>query len=394
MSFDFAARVSRIKPSPTMTLTAQANALKAQGKDIVALTAGEPDFATPESICQAAIKAIQAGDTHYTAVDGTKDLKEAIIEKLSRDNQLSYKPEEILVSCGAKHSIYNLLAALIDENTGDEVIIPAPYWVSYTDMVQLCGGKPVVVETTSETRHKISPEQLAQAITSKTKLLFLNTPSNPTGMAYSADELKALGEVLKQHPHVLIMSDDIYEHILWNGKFVNLPMVCPELKDRTIVINGVSKAYAMTGWRIGFAAAHADLIKAMKKLQGQSTSNPCSISQAAAAAAFRSNLSMIAPMIEAFKVRHEKFVAALNGIDGIRCEKSDGAFYAFADVSELMHAKSIETDSQLAEAWLEAGVAAVPGSAFGAPGFMRMSFATSQENLDKAIEKLQAYSKS
>jgi aspartate aminotransferase len=392
VSIDFAARVSRIKPSPTLTLTAQANALKAQGKDIVALTAGEPDFVTPDEICQAAIKAIQSGDTHYTAVDGTKDLKDAIIEKLERDNGLSYAPEEILVSCGAKHSIYNLLAALINDDGKDEVIIPAPYWVSYPDMVQLCGGKPVIVETTSDSRHKILPDQLEKAITKNTKLLFLNTPSNPTGMAYSEAELQALGEVLKRHPDVWIMSDDIYEHILWNGQFSNIAMACPELKSRTIVINGVSKAYAMTGWRIGFAAGNADLLKAMKKIQSQSTSNPCSVSQAAAAAAFRCDQSVIAPMIEAFKTRHDSFVAALNTIDGITCEQGDGAFYAFANVSKMVQAKGLSSCSELAEKWLEAGIAAVPGSAFGANGFMRLSFATSEENLNKAIEKLKAFS--
>ena len=391
MSIELADRAKRIKPSPTMALTAQARELRAQGQDIVTLTAGEPDFTTPKVICDAAIKAINAGDTHYTPVDGTAALKEAILAKLERDNSLQYDKSELLVSCGAKHSIYNLLAATLNETLDQEVIIPAPYWVSYTDMVMLCGGKPVIVPCAKESQYKLTPDLLEKAITPKTKLLFLNSPSNPTGQAYTADELKALGAVLEKHPHVWIMSDDIYEHILWNGRFVNLPMVCPSLKSRTIVINGVSKAYAMTGWRIGFAAAPAELISGMRKIQGQSTSGPSSIAQAAAAEAFRQDLSLIAPMIEAFKSRHEHFITALNQVPGIQCDRADGAFYAFADVSEMMAAKGIKTDAELAQAWIAAGVAAVPGSAFGKEGAMRMSFATSTEQLDRGIEKLMAF---
>lgn len=389
MSIALSERVARIKPSPTMALSARAAALRAEGQDIVSLTAGEPDFKTPEVICQAAAQAMNAGMTGYTAVDGTVSLKDSIIAKLERDNQLHYTREQVLVSCGAKHSIFNALLALIRESGEDEVIIPSPYWVSYPDMVLLCGGKPVIVDAGHDTQYKLSADALEKAITPNTRLLILNTPSNPTGMAYTAAELKALGAVLARHPHVLVLTDDIYEHILWRSeRFCNLPMVCPELIERTLVINGVSKAYAMTGWRIGYAAGPADWIKAMKKIQSQSTSNPCSIAQAAAEVALKMPLADIQPMIDAFHARHNYFTQALNALPGVTCLPADGAFYAFANVQALLDQKGIADDSALAEQWLKVGVAGVPGSAFGAPGHMRLSFATSQENLEKAIDRL------
>lgn len=390
-SYRLASRVSRIKPSPTLTLTARANELKAAGRDVIALSAGEPDFDTPNPIKDAAIKAIADGHTRYTAVDGIPALKKAIIDKFSRENQLTYQMDEILVSAGAKHSIFNALIALIEENSDDEVIIPAPYWVSYPDMVMLAGGQPVIVPTTTETAYKMTAAQLEAAITPKTRLLMLNTPSNPTGMAYSRSELEQLGAVLKKHPHVLVLSDDIYEHILWSKEgFLNLPMVCPDLKDQTIVINGVSKSYAMTGWRIGYTAGPAPIIKAMKKIQGQSTSNPCSIAQHAALAALSQPLSLIAPMKQAFHERHDYLVKALNNLPGVDCLPADGTFYLFADFSEAISKKGSEDDNAFAE-WCmtEGGVALVPGSAFGAPGFMRLSFATSMEQLQSAIARLE-----
>lgn len=390
MSYRLSSRVNRIKPSPTLALTARAQAMRAEGKDIIALSAGEPDFGTPATISQAGIGAIESGQTRYTAVDGIPALKEAIKEKFQRDNGLSYELDQILVSCGGKHSIFNTFLALLEENSEDEVIIPAPYWVSYPDMVMLAGGQPVIVPTSDASRHKITPEALEKAITPNTRLLILNTPSNPTGMAYTADELKALAVVLKAHPHVMILSDDIYEHIIWaDGGFVNLPMVAPELIDRTIVVNGVSKAYAMTGWRIGYAAGPQTVIKGMKKIQSQSTSNPCSVAQHAAVEALHSPNSIFDPMVETFKRRHDFLIAGLNAFPGISCQPGDGAFYAFPNVQGAMDARGFVSDSELAEAWLnEAGIAAVPGSAFGAEGYLRLSFATSDENLEKALSRL------
>ena len=326
MDFKLSDRVQRIKPSPTLAITAQAAELRAAGKDIIGLGAGEPDFDTPEHIKKAAEKAINDGFTKYTAVDGTASLKQAIIDKLSRDNQLNYTANQVLVSCGGKQSFFNLCQALLNE--GDEVIIPAPYWVSYPDMVLLADGKPVIVEADIKQNFKITPEQLDAAITDKTRLVVINSPSNPSGIAYSKQELAALGQVLLKHPHVLVATDDMYEHILWTEEsFSNIVMACPELYDRTIVLNGVSKAYSMTGWRIGYAAGPEKLIKAMKKVQSQSTSNPTSISQVAAEAALNGDQSCVETMLAAFKERSEYVYKRLNAIEGITCLPSDGTFY-------------------------------------------------------------------
>ncbi len=382
-------RVQLIKPSPTLAVTNRAAELRAEGKDIIGLGAGEPDFDTPEFIKEAAIAAIRNGQTKYTAVDGTPALKQAIIDKFSRDNNLSYQSDQILVSCGGKQSFFNLSLALL--NPGDEVVIPAPYWVSYPDMVRISEGEPVIVETSDATRFKMTPDQLEAAITPKTKLVVLNSPSNPTGTAYSHSELKALAEVLLKHPHVMVATDDMYEHILWTDEpFANIVTVCPELYDRTFVLNGVSKAYSMTGWRIGYAAGPAEIIKAMKKIQSQSTSNPASISQAAATAAISGPQACIGEMVKAFKERHDYLVEALNGIEGISCIKGDGTFYAFPNMKALIERlPGVSNDVELAAHFLNnGGVALVPGSAFGAPGYGRLSFATSIEVLQDAIGRI------
>jgi aspartate aminotransferase len=382
-------RVNNIKPSPTLAVTNRAAELRAAGKDIIGLGAGEPDFDTPEHIKAAAIQALNDGFTKYTAVDGTPALKSAIIAKLERDNELSYKPEQILVSCGGKQSFFNLSLALI--NAGDEVIIPAPYWVSYPDMVAVSDGVPVIIRTTQEQRFKLTPEQLEMAITPKTKLVVLNSPSNPTGVAYTRSELEALGQVLLKHPHVMVATDDMYEHILWSDEpFCNILMACPELYDRTIVLNGVSKAYSMTGWRIGYAAGPEKLIKAMKKVQSQSTSNPTSISQVAAQTAIEGSQDCVKEMLVAFKQRHDFVIGALNEIEGVECIPADGTFYAFPSFQKVIDSNpAFEDDIALAEFLLnEAGVALVPGSAFGAPGNMRLSFATSMKVLEDAIGRI------
>ena len=390
MSSKLSARVQAVKPSPTLAITARAAALRAEGKDVIGLGAGEPDFDTPDHIKAAAIEAINSGKTKYTAVDGTASLKQAIIDKYKRDNGFDYAAEQILVSVGGKQSFYNLAQAILD--AGDEVIIPAPYWVSYPDMTLLADGVPVVVECGAETQFKITPEQLAAAITPKTRLFVINSPSNPTGMAYSKDELAALGEVLRQHPHVLIATDDMYEHILWDaGSFVNILNACPDLTDRTMVLNGVSKAYSMTGWRIGYAAGPANIIKAMKKIQSQSTSNPTSISQYAAEAALNGSQQCIADMMVQFKQRHDYVVDRLNKMPGVNCLSTDGTFYVFPSVTGLIDAiDGVNDDLELAEYLIEkAGVALVPGSAFGSPGFARISIATSMENLSNALDRIE-----
>ncbi len=391
MSTKLSHRVEAVKPSPTLAITARAAEMRAAGKDVIGLGAGEPDFDTPNHIKAAAIQAINDGYTKYTPVDGTASLKQAIIEKFKRDNKLNYKPEQILVSCGGKQSFFNLAQALI--NPGDEVIIPAPYWVSYPDMVLLAEGKPVIVEAGAEQNFKILPAQLEAAITDKTRLFVINSPSNPTGMAYSHDELAALGNVLKKHPQVIIATDDMYEHIRWSDKpFVNILNACPELNDRTLVLNGVSKAYSMTGWRIGYAGGPADIIKAMKKIQSQSTSNPASISQYATEAALSGSQSCIAEMLVHFKQRHDYVLERLNAMPGITCLPSDGTFYLFPNVSKAIKAiDGINTDSELAEYLIEkASVAIVPGSAFGLDGHARLSIATSMENLTKALDRIEA----
>lgn len=389
MSIKLSQRVQRIKPSPTLAVTARAASLRAAGQDIIGLGAGEPDFDTPEHIKQAGRDAINSGKTKYTAVDGTVELKNAIIDKLKRDNQLEYQADQILVSCGGKQSFFNLAQALL--NDGDEVIIPAPYWVSYPDMSLLAGGVPVIVQASQEQAFKITPEQLEAAITEKTKLVVINSPSNPSGKAYTNAELAALGAVLLKHPQILVATDDMYEHILWSDEpFSNIVMACPALYNQTIVLNGVSKAYSMTGWRIGYAAGPADLIKAMKKIQSQSTSNPTSISQYAAQAALEGDQSCISEMLVAFKERHDYVVEKLNQIEGVSCITSDGTFYCFPDFNTILdRMNDIDNDLDLAEYILEkAGVALVPGSAFGLDGHMRISIATSMENLVNAIDRI------
>jgi aspartate aminotransferase len=382
-------RVQRVKPSPTLSITARVGELRAAGQDIIGLGAGEPDFDTPEHIKAAAIEAIRSGFTRYTAVDGTPELKNAIIAKFRRDNGLDYTPGQILVSCGGKQSFYNMCQSLL--NPGDEVIIPAPYWVSYPDMVRLADGEPVVVRAGAESGFKISPAQLQAAITDRTRLVVINSPSNPTGVAYTRDELAALGEVLKAHPQILIATDDMYEHIIWSEEpFSNILNPCPDLYERTIVLNGVSKVYAMTGWRIGYAGGPAALIKAMKKVQSQSTSNPTSISQVAAQAALEGDQSCIAPMIRAFRERHDFVVSALNDIPGVECLPADGTFYCFPKVQAVIdRLDGVSDDIGLAEYLLDkAGVALVPGSAFGAPGYVRLSFATGLDVLEDALGRL------
>ncbi|RCX31690.1 pyridoxal phosphate-dependent aminotransferase [Thioalbus denitrificans] len=392
MDVQLSTRVQSIKPSPTLSITARAAELRAAGKDIIGLGAGEPDFDTPEHIKEAAIKAIRDGFTKYTAVDGTAGLKQAVIAKFERDNGLNYAPNQILVSSGGKQSFYNMAQALL--NPGDQAIIPAPYWVSYPDMVLLAGAEPVIIPAGLEQGFKITPAQLEAAITPATRLFVINSPSNPTGAAYSRGEMAALGEVLLRHPQVLVATDDMYEHILWTGApFVNILNACPELYDRTIVLNGVSKAYSMTGWRIGYAGGPAKLIGAMKKIQSQSTSNPASISQAAAQAALEGDQSCVGVMVKAFKERHDFVVETLNAIPGVRCRPSDGTFYAFPNVEGVIEGlDGVEDDLELAERLItDAGVAMVPGTAFGAPGCIRLSFATSMEKLDAALGRFRDF---
>ena len=381
-------RVQNIKPSPTLAVTNRAAELRAAGKDIIGLGAGEPDFDTPKHIKDAAIDALNKGFTKYTAVDGTPSLKKAIIDKFQRDNGLTYQADQILVSCGGKQSFFNMALALL--NPGDEVVIPAPYWVSYPDMVRIAEGVPVIVETEQSNRFKITAAQLEAAITPKTKLVVLNSPSNPSGVAYTEAELKELAAVLIKFPNVLVATDDMYEHILWaEGGFHNILTVCPELYDRTIVMNGVSKAYSMTGWRIGYIGGPVKLVKAMKKIQSQSTSNPTSISQYASEAALNGSQECVQEMLAAFKVRHDYVVKALNELPGVECIESDGTFYAFPSFKGAMKTTGCETDVEFAEKMLiEAEVALVPGSAFGTPGHMRLSYATSMENLETAISRL------
>ncbi|MBT5229863.1 MAG: pyridoxal phosphate-dependent aminotransferase [Methylococcales bacterium] len=389
MDLPLSNRVQEIKPSATLAITARAAEMRAQGKDIIGLGAGEPDFDTPDFIKQAAIEAINSGQTKYTPVDGTTELKQAVANKFKQDNGLSYNLNQILVSSGGKQSFYNLAQAYL--NPGDEVIIPAPYWVSYPDMVLLAGAKPVIVSGDLSQNFKITAEQLEANITEKTRLFVINSPSNPTGMAYSKAELTALADVLLKHPNILIATDDMYEHILWTeAPFINIVNACPELIGRTVVLNGVSKAYSMTGWRIGYCGGPAKLIAAMKKIQSQSTSNPCSISQAAAAAALSGDQGCIATMLTEFKARHDMVVERLNKITGVSCLPSDGTFYCFPDVTPVIERlDNIDDDVSLAEHLITtAGVALVPGTAFGAPGHVRLSIATSEANLTEALNRL------
>jgi len=387
-------RVQAIKPSPTLAVTARAASLKAEGKDIIGLGAGEPDFDTPQHIKDAGIAAINNGQTKYTAVGGTPALKQAVIAKFKRDNGLEYTAKQILVSCGGKQSLFNLALAVI--NPGDEVVITAPYWVSYPDIVIIAEGVPVIVQAGIEQGFKMTPAQLEAAITPKTKMVIINSPSNPSGAVYTKEDFQALGDVLRKHPDILIATDDMYEHIaLTDAKFVNILDACPDLYSRTMVLNGVSKAYSMTGWRIGYAAGPENIITAMANVQSQSTSNPASISQAAAVAALDGDQGCIAPMLKAFRERHVFVVDALNKIPGLSCLMAGGAFYAFPDARqaiETLHAKGVikeATDIAFSEYLLvEAGVAVVPGSAFGSEGYFRLSFATSMEKLKDAIERI------
>jgi aspartate aminotransferase len=389
MSIRLSARVQAVKPSATLAITARAKALRAAGKDVIGLGAGEPDFDTPDHIKEAAIKAIRDGFTKYTAVDGTPELKQAVIAKFRRDNGFDFRPDQILVSCGGKQSCYNLAQAILDP--GDEVVIPAPYWVSYPDMALLAGGAPVLVHAGADQQFKITPAQLKAAITEKTKLVVINSPSNPTGMAYTRKELAALGEVLREAPRAVIGTDDMYEHILWASEpFVNILNVCPDLAPRTMVLNGVSKAYSMTGWRIGYAGGPEEVIKAMKKVQSQSTSNPTSISQVAAQAALEGPQDCIETMRAAFKQRHDYVVERLNRIPGVQCLPTDGTFYVFPKVQGMIDAlHTVSNDLELAEFLIErAGVALVPGSAFGLAGYVRISIATSDANLEQALDRI------
>lgn len=391
-----AERMDRISPSQTIVVTQKARALKAAGRDVISLSVGEPDFETPQNIKDAAIRAIQDGDTRYTDVAGTMTLRKAVAAKFERDNGLTYKPEEIVVSTGGKQVIFNAMLATIDE--GDEAIVPAPCWVSYPDIIALAGGKPVIVPAGQNQGFKITPEQLEAAITPKTKWLILNNPSNPTGAAYSEAELKGLAEVLLRHPQVWIFTDDIYEKLVYGGfAFKTIAQVEPRLKDRTVTMNGCSKGYAMTGWRIGFAGAPLALIKAMDKLQGQSTSNTSSISQAAAVEALNGPQESVETMRQAFERRRDLVVRLLNQAPGIRCATPDGAFYVFPDIAGCIgkttaSGKKIETDEDFVTALLEdEGVAAVHGSAFMFPGHFRVSYATSDAVLEDACNRIKRF---
>jgi len=381
-------RVQMVKPSPTLAVTTRAAELRTAGHDIIGLGAGEPDFDTPDHIKEAAYQAIAEGQTKYTPVDGTPLLKQAIIDKFKRDNNLNFEPNQILVSSGGKQSFFNLALALL--NKGDEVVIPAPYWVSYPDIVLIAEGIPVIVETQLANRFKLTPEQLDQAINNKTRLVVLNSPSNPTGTAYTHKEFKALGQVLIKYPDIIIATDDMYEHILWSDEpFCNILMTCPDLYEKTIVLNGVSKAYSMTGWRIGYAGGPEWLIKNMKKIQSQSTSNPCSIAQAAAVEAISGPQECIQVMVSAFKKRHDYVIERLNSLPGVSVIESDGTFYSFPDFTEAMKKTGFKKDTDFSEMMLEKGVALVPGSAFGAAGHLRLSFATSEDSLEKAMDRLE-----
>ena len=390
--------LKRIKPSPTIAVTQKAKELKASGKDIIGLGAGEPDFDTPDNIKEAAIKAIQDGDTKYTAVDGTPALKNAIIKKFKRENNLDYKLDQITVGAGGKQVIYNAMMATL--NNGDEVVIPAPYWVSYPDIVLLAGGTPVILECNEKQEFKIRPSDLEKSITKKTKWIILNSPSNPTGACYAEKDIKEIGKILEKHPHVFILSDDIYEHVTYeNFKFFTIAQI-DSLKDRVLTMNGVSKAYSMTGWRIGYAAGPKDIIKAIAKIQSQSTTNPSSISQAAAVEALNGTQSFIQERSKSFQERRDFVVRELNAIDGINCLKPDGAFYVFPSCKKLIGKKDskgreIKNDTDFVQSLLENnGIAVVQGSAFGLEGFFRISYATSMENLKKALEKISIFCKS
>ena len=382
--------MGRVMPSATSAVLGLAARLKEEGKDVISLGAGEPDFDTPEHIKEAAIQAVRDGHTKYTAIDGTSALKDAIARKFERDNQLDYRHDEILVSCGAKHTLFNLCMGLL--SAGDEAIIPVPYWVSYPDMVRVAEGVPVFVDTGIDSDFKVTPAQLRETLTERTRLVFLNSPSNPSGSCYTRAELEALGEVLLEHPQVVIAADDIYEHVHWGDEpFCSLATAVPELKAQTVTINGVSKCYAMTGWRIGYAGGPAEVIKAMKTIQSQATSNPSSISQVAAIAALDGDQTCVAEMNKAYKARSDYIVGALNSIPGFECRPGEGAFYAFPRVTGAIEAKGLKDDFELVELLLkEAIVVMVPGTPFGSPGYLRISFACSLEELEESVRRIKA----
>ena len=380
--------MAAVKPSPTGAVLALAAELRAAGRDIISLGAGEPDFDTPLHIQDAAIEAIRGGQTRYTPTDGTAELKTAIQAKFARENQLEYELSQIVVTCGAKQALFNLCLALLGPR--DEAIIPAPYWVSYPDMVRLAEAEPIVIDTGIEQDFKITPDRLESAISDRTRLLILNSPSNPTGVSYSRAELEKLGAVLERHPNIVVLSDDIYEHIHWAAEpFASFATACPTLRDRTVTTNGVSKAYAMTGWRIGYAAGPQEFITAMTTIQSQSTTNPCSVSQAAAVAALNGDQTCVRDMTAAYKERHDYIVGALNQFDGIECRPGEGTFYAFARIEELLSARGMASDVEFVELLLnQADLACVPGSAFGAPGHVRLSFACSMEMLEESVRRI------
>ncbi len=388
MNVSVSQRLQRVKPSPTMTVSALATELRAQGRPVIDLAAGEPDFDTPEHIKAAAIEAIRTGQTKYTPVEGTAALKRAVVDKFRRENGLAYETDQVVVTSGAKQACYSVVTAVLDP--GDEAIVPAPYWVSYPDMIKLADAEPVIVSATLDDGFRITPRALRAAITPRTRLLFLNSPSNPTGAVYSRAELQALGDVLQEFPAVVVVADDIYEHIYWGAEpYTSFAAACPALHERTVTINGVSKCYAMTGWRIGYAGGPKTIIAAMKKLQGQSTSNPCTISQAASLAALTGDQACVRDMCRAFRERHDYIVAALDAIPGLRCIPADGAFYAFPNVTDALRSHGLADDTALAELLLrQAEVAVVPGSAFGAPGHLRLSFACSIATLEDAVARI------
>ncbi|MGY8985615.1 MAG: pyridoxal phosphate-dependent aminotransferase [Sphingomonadales bacterium] len=386
-------KLSKIKPSATMSLSAKVAELKRMGKDIIALGAGEPNFDTPDHIKEAGIEAIKSGKTKYTTVDGIFELKEAIQKKFKRDNNLEYGLDQITVNCGGKHTIYNTLFATLNE--GDEVIIPAPYWVSYPDMVLLCGGKPKFIDAGIEQEFKITPSQLEAAITPKTKWFMFNSPSNPTGACYSEKDIKALGKVLEKHPNVYILADDIYEHLVYDDfEFFNIAQVCPRLFDRTLTMNGVAKGYSMTGWRLGYGGGPSDLIKAIAKVQGQSTSNPCSITQWAAVEALGGPQEFLTSRVKSFQDRRDLVVKRINEIEGLSCPNPKGAFYIYISLKDLLGKKTpdgkvLNNDLDVATYWLESeGIAAVHGEAFGLSPFIRISYATSMELLVEAMNRI------
>lgn len=388
LNMELSERAARLQPSPTLAVTARAATLKAEGKDIIGLGAGEPDFDTPPHIKEAAIRAIRAGQTKYTAVEGTQSLRRAVVGKFKRDNGLTYSTSQVLISSGGKQSFFNLCQAVV--NPGDEVIVPAPYWVSYPEIVAIAGGIPVMPYAGADQGYRLTPAQLEECITQRTRIVVINSPSNPTGMAYRRAELLAFGDVLRRHPDALIATDDMYEPFTWHEEpFCNILMACPDLYDRTLVLNGCSKAYSMTGWRIGYAGGPESIIKAMGNMQSQSTSNPCSISQAAAEAALTGDQECVRTMCRAFRERHEFVHQALKAMRDVSVLPADGTFYAFPDFSRVIERLKLKDDIELCERLLtDAGVAVVAGQSFGAPGHLRLSFATSMDNLKEALARI------